>query len=272
MAAPKLYINSTEVHFTIRESYETEINPSNGKKKWEFEIYGGPNIYYPAQFDSIVSEILASSQAGTLTFTEANSSVPVLVKVSDNLKVTGSMQGYPIISLSVEEPGFDADADDGNADDVKIYGNLGSSYFEGTLSDYGETTGLVGEVQRALTGRMIPSPVARQYLISSLVIKNWRNRPMPKVGDRWRFTLSYRDTDTGAVFIRRGDGRIVNPPSLSGMTLSVEIQENPGESGAWTADNADGAGVAINGGGWANIPSFTNKPNHPAEDVTTGVV
>ncbi|MDR1510753.1 MAG: hypothetical protein LBS53_14095 [Synergistaceae bacterium] len=271
MAVPKLCVNSTEIYFTIQKSYEVEINPSNGKKKWAFEIYGGPNMYFPSQFGSIIDELLAAGQAGTLTFTEADSSVPVAVKVSDNISISGIMQGVPVISLSVEEPGF-GDETESDAGSITIYGHLGSAYFKGALSDYSETSGFIGETRRALTGRIIPSPTAKQYMIASLTIKDWRNLPMPKAGDRWQFTLSYRDAETNALFIRRGDGRIVNPPSLSGGALSVEIQENIGESGPWTADNAGGDAAAINGGGWANLLDFANKPNHPASDVTEGVI
>jgi hypothetical protein len=274
MAVPKLYINSTEVYFTIRDSYDVEINPSNGKRKWKFDIYGGPNIFHSAQYQPIIDEILTASQAGTLTFTEADSETPVSVKVSGNISVTGIMRGLPIITVSVEEPGFSDDSglDTASINDVTIYGNFGGVYFEGKLSDYSESIVLVGELQRAITGKIIPSQTALQYLVSSLSIPNWHNKPMPKIGERWRFTLSYRDKATDTVFIRRGGGRIVNSPNLNGMTLMVEIQENLGEYDEWTADNADGTEIEINGGGWSWTMGFESMEPHYADDVTDGVV
>jgi hypothetical protein len=182
MGVPKLYLNGTEIDFTLYGTYEFQINP-NGKRQWSMEIYAGGNAVKPAQYHQLIA-LLASSP---LTFGDEEG-IEHAVKISEAIRVQGVLNGMPILSVTLEEPGFEDTEDEFNPE---ISGTFAGVAFTAKLSDYGETLGLVGEFQRAITGKIISSGAITQYRIWNLTIPQW-NGPSLTMGADYSFGFSYR--------------------------------------------------------------------------------
>jgi hypothetical protein len=216
MSVPKLYLNGTEIHFTVYGTYEVHINPENSKRQWEMNIYAGDSAMKPAQYQELIALLTSSA----LTFTDEEGTDHA-VKVSEPIRVQGVLNGLPILSVTLEEPGFEDTEDEFNPE---INGTFAGTAFTAKLSDYAETPGLVGEFQRAITGKIISSSVIRQYATWGLTIPQW-NGPSLTLGAAYSFSFSYQDSN-GETVAKSGSGRLISPPSITGKSLSVTIEED----------------------------------------------
>jgi hypothetical protein len=216
MGVPKLYVNGTEIRLTLRGTYEFQINPENGKRQWSMEIYAGDNSLKPAQYQELIP-LLTSSP---LTFRDEEGTDRV-VKIPESIRVQGVLNGLPVLSVTLEEPGFEDTEDEFNPE---ITGTFAGAAFTAKLSDYTETPGFVGQFQRSITGKIIPSPAVTQYATWSLTIPKW-NGPALSAGSTYSFSFSYQNTEGGTAH-KSGSGRLIAPPSLSGASLSVTIEED----------------------------------------------
>jgi len=219
---PTLKINDTTINFTVRGSYKVEINPENGARQWRMEIFAGPNAVKPAQYHELIPLLLSSS----LAFTDEEG-IARQVEISDMIHVTGVLQGFPILSVAIAEPHFDATSDD----DIEITGTLMfmsgieviNINFTTTLANFNTTDGFIGQFGRSLTGHLVQTGGVASYGIWSFTIPNWRN-PMPRVGSWIWFSVEYTDK-TGIPVQVFGSGRPTTPPRLAGDTLSITLEE-----------------------------------------------
>ena len=216
MAPPKIYINSTEIFWTIRDSYQLAINPDNGARQWTMQIWAGPSALKTEQYSQLIPLLLSS----TLTY-EDEEGITRQVIVTDTIRITGVLQGYPIISLTVAEPGFDETT---KADDPEITGTLDGIPFKTKLSNYSVRPGLIGQFTPSITGKIIQSPRVIEYKTWSLIINDWHNNPIPQVGSTCILVVQYTTKD-GVTVNDVGIGKLTSPASLSGGKLSITLQE-----------------------------------------------
>jgi hypothetical protein len=179
-------------------------------------IYAGDNALKPAQY----TQILALLTTGLHEY-QAEDGVTYQVKVTGAPTIAGVLHGVPVISVTLAEPGFDDDSDEF---DPEITGTLAGVAFTAKLSDYQESWGVVGEFQRSITGKIIASSTVAQYAIWNLKIPKWSG-PSLTVGANYAFNFSYQ-AENGDTVNKSGSGKLIGAPSLSGVSLSVQLEED----------------------------------------------
>ena len=219
MTVPKIYLDGTEINFTVKDSYELELNPVSNKRQWSMEIWAGPNYFKPEQY----SQIMALLTSGTHTYI-AEDGNSYEVKVSGNPSVSGVLQGYPIISVTFTEPGFD---DEDSGDDIEITGTLGLRQFVAKLSDYSEDYAPFGEMTRTINGNMVTSdsPYLGDYRTYSLRLEawdSWENKT--RRGYSLSLSFTYTDPKTGNNISIYRNGYVVSR-SRSGNTITLNFEQ-----------------------------------------------
>ena len=222
MSIPKLRLNGTEIHFTLRGTYEIRVNPKNDKRQWSLDIYAGDSAIKLAQYRELISRLTSSS----LTFTD-DEGIGHAVKVSEPIRIQGVLNGLPVLSVILEEPGFEEEPRFEETEDEfnpEISGIFAGTAFIAKLSDYGERLNAIGEFQRAITGKIVSSGVVGQYAAWTLTIPQWRGPPLT-LGMAYSFSFSYQDIN-GKTVTHFGTGRLISPPNISGEALAVTIEED----------------------------------------------
>ena len=149
MTVPKLYLDSTEINFTIRNSYSFDLNPKNGTREWHAEIYAGENNFKPSQYGALMPMLTGS----THIFRDEDG-VNHTVNIKDP-HVENPLTNRQTISLTLSEVGFD-DSSDSDAD-IPISGYFGDYQFEGKLGDFSDSTALFGAAETTLSGATVKS-------------------------------------------------------------------------------------------------------------------
>ena len=215
MSVPKIYLDGTEINFTIRDSYDLELNPVNGKRQWSMDIWAGPNHFKPEQYD----QIMALLTSGTHTYI-AEDGVSYTVKVSGNPRISGVLQGYPVISLTLAEPGFEDEEDSG--DDVEITGTFAGHAFTAKLSDYSSMPAEFGESVRNVVGGILFSDHYGEFNVWAITLPWWAGADSLRRGQTYSFNFSYIDAD-GVAQSQGGTG-ILKDRSRSGNKVQLTLE------------------------------------------------
>jgi hypothetical protein len=224
----------------VEGQYGVSTN-SDGKKEWTISIRAANG--------------LLENNLGAIPYLHGHRTYLDVDGTSHGVTVSNDMDGdlstVAAIEITLTEDGFDDASESEESSDIEITGVFDGYSFKGKLTDYSETAGLVGQFERAITGKIIPSPYARQYVTANLKIGNW-NRMLPKIGGIHSFSFSYTDSD-GTAVEKHARGRILSASLLNGNILSVELQEDlNGETGNFggSQGGAGGAYDSGGGGGW----------------------
>ena len=144
MAVPKLYLNGTEINYTLKDSYGYELNVENGKRQWTANIYAGENFLKPAQYGQLIGMLTG----GAHPFVDEQG-VSRQVEVT-RVEVAGLLNGQQVIRVTLTEPGFEDD-------DIPIAGEFHGVAFEAMLSDFSESQDFHGQVATSISGRTLRS-------------------------------------------------------------------------------------------------------------------
>lgn len=213
MAVPKIFLDGTEINFTIEDSYELELNPVSNKRQWSMEIWAGPNYFKPEQY----AQIMALLTSGTHTFV-AEDGVSYSVKVSGNPHVSRILKGYPVISLTLAEPGFETEDSGG---EIEINGSIAGHSFTAKLADYSRSNVAHGERVSTLTGNFLYSGnfgTRKQWTFN---IPWWAGADDLSLKSSYSFSFSYIDVD-GVLRTVSGAGALTST-SQSGGTVTLTL-------------------------------------------------
>lgn len=217
MAVPRLYLDGTEIYFTVRDTYELEVNPQNGRRQWSMEIFAGPSIMKPGQYTEIAPLLTASPH----TFIAEDGS-SYQVRVENNWRVVSLLSGHPIISVTLTEPGFNDEKAGGS--DIEITGTFAGYSFTAKLSDYSCPTQLFGQMTRSLAGTLKKSVFFSEYLEHTLSLPWISGFDTLRHGAQYSFNFSYADTD-GVYRTVAGSG-LLTQNSRSGDKITVTLTQD----------------------------------------------
>jgi hypothetical protein len=213
------------IYFTIRYSYNLEINPKNGARRWTMEVWAGPNAYHPAQYQTLLDIISLNTIDDYVIWYMAEDGESYLVKIKDTVKVTGNMQGLPVVALSFEEPGFsDSSSDEEIIMTMTLVNDETSNtvgVFQFDLSNYSMSADTIGEMQRMVNGGFIRPSGGLIYPVHTFTIPEWGTRALT-VGTLYSFQRSYKSASGTTVTIT-GSGRLVEYPTMAGDTITFSL-------------------------------------------------
>lgn len=212
-----LLVDGVPIPFTVRGSYQIELNP-NGKRKWTMEIYAGGTAGSPSKYN----EVLAMLTSGLHVFTDEEG-VEHNVRVTENPIIVGVFNSLPVISAAFSEDGFD-DVSSQAGYDPAITGKFGGFDFSAKLSNVQKNMPFAGSFARSVNGRLLSSTSLNTWYSWQFTLPQWEGRFLDlAVGGDYSFEFEYTDHQ-GRHVRETGTGKLTAPPSMSGGQLSLSLE------------------------------------------------